>query len=269
MSDRNAHICFDFGELTARERYKLLIGTVVPRPIAFVTTVDEQGRVNAAPFSFFNGVSDNPPMVMIAINGRKIGLPEDKDTLSNVRATGEFAVNVVCTDVNVAPVITSDGGGDSANVNVVENTTAVTTVTATDANADTLTYSIIGGADQALFDIDANTGALTFKTAPDFESPADIDGDNVYVVTVEVADGRGGVDSQVISITVTDADEVAPVVTVNSISTSDSTQKQATYSEKNPHTDWITRSDMVRLENLMGATALGWIMRVISRRPCL
>ena len=45
---------FDFARLTERERYKLLIGAVVPRPIAWVTTVDQEGRVNAAPFSFFN-----------------------------------------------------------------------------------------------------------------------------------------------------------------------------------------------------------------------
>ena len=51
------HDHFDFSALTARERYKLLIGTVIPRPIAFVTTLDEKGVVNAAPFSFFNASS--------------------------------------------------------------------------------------------------------------------------------------------------------------------------------------------------------------------
>ncbi|MCB4772002.1 flavin reductase, partial [Ancylobacter sp. Lp-2] len=52
---------FDFRALGERERYKLMIGTIVPRPIALVTTVDPQGRVNAAPFSFFNCLSADPP----------------------------------------------------------------------------------------------------------------------------------------------------------------------------------------------------------------
>ena len=53
-------VTFDFRSLSARDRYKLMIGTVVPRPIALVTTVDRAGRVNAAPFSFFNAVSSIP-----------------------------------------------------------------------------------------------------------------------------------------------------------------------------------------------------------------
>ena len=70
-------------------------------------------------------------------------------------------------------MITSNGGGATAAVNVAENTTAVTTVTATDADlpAQTLTYSIIGGADAAKFTINGSTGALTFVAAPDYETP--------------------------------------------------------------------------------------------------
>lgn len=55
-------ISFDFKELSERERYKLMIGTIIPRPIALVTTVDEHGRINAAPFSFFNCLSADPPI---------------------------------------------------------------------------------------------------------------------------------------------------------------------------------------------------------------
>ena len=58
---------FDFGTLTARERYKLMIGTVVPRPIALVTTVNEHGLVNAAPFSFFNCLSADPPILALGV----------------------------------------------------------------------------------------------------------------------------------------------------------------------------------------------------------
>ena len=70
-------------------------------------------------------------------------------------------------------MITSDGGGATASVNVAENATAVTTVTATDADlpARTLTYSIVGGADAAKFTIDSSTGALSFVAAPDYEHP--------------------------------------------------------------------------------------------------
>ena len=97
----------------------------------------------------------------------------------------------------VAPVITSDGGGDTAIINVVENTTAVTTVTATDADVgDILTYSITGGADAALFSINGTSGALTFNAAPDFETPTDANGDNVYEVSVQVRDTTFRTDSQ-------------------------------------------------------------------------
>ena len=109
---------------------------------------------------------------------------------------------------NAAPVITSDGGGDTAITTVEENSTAVTTVTATDADGDTPTYSISGGADATLFSIDANTGVLTFNSAPNFEAPADADSNNVYQVTVQASDGNGGIDTQAISVTVTDALEL-------------------------------------------------------------
>ena len=124
--------------------------------------------------------------------------------------TSEFSLSL---EANAHPVTTSNGGGAAAAINVVENTTAVTTVTATDSDvpADTLTYSITGGADMALFSIDGS-GNLTFNTAPDFESPADSGANNVYDVEVTVTDGNGGSDLQTIAVTVTDANE-APVFT--------------------------------------------------------
>ncbi|MBI5924824.1 MAG: DUF4347 domain-containing protein, partial [Aquabacterium sp.] len=94
-------------------------------------------------------------------------------------------IAITVTAINDNPVITSDGGGASAAVNVAENSTAVTTVTATDADAgSTLTYSISGGADSAKFSINSSTGVLTFASAPDFESPTDAGGNNVYDVIV-------------------------------------------------------------------------------------
>ena len=88
-----SHLHFDFAALTARERYKLLIGTVIPRPIAFVTTVDENGIVNAAPFSFFNVLSADPPIVAIGVENHAD--MRFKDTGHNIRMTEEFTVNIV------------------------------------------------------------------------------------------------------------------------------------------------------------------------------
>lgn len=69
-----------------------------------------------------------------------------------------------------------------------------------------LAYSITGGADAAQFVIDPATGALSFVAPPDFEKPADANGDNVYDVVIQVADGAGGFDQQVVSVSVTDVD---------------------------------------------------------------
>ena len=84
---------FDVSALTPRDAYKLLIGTVVPRPIALVTTLGEDGRVNAAPYSFFNALAHTPLMVALGMETR----PDKrlKDTAENIRVTGEFVVNIV------------------------------------------------------------------------------------------------------------------------------------------------------------------------------
>ena len=88
---------FDFARLTERERYKLLIGAVVPRPIAWVTTVDRDGRVNAAPFSFFNCLSADPAILALGVEYRPDG--RQKDTGRNVRDTLAFTINVVSGDL--------------------------------------------------------------------------------------------------------------------------------------------------------------------------
>jgi flavin reductase (DIM6/NTAB) family NADH-FMN oxidoreductase RutF len=88
-----SHVHFDFSGLSARDRYKLLIGTVIPRPIAFVTTVDPDGRVNAAPFSFFNVLSADPAIVAIGVENHAD--MRFKDTAHNIRMTEDFTVNIV------------------------------------------------------------------------------------------------------------------------------------------------------------------------------
>ncbi|MBB4572280.1 flavin reductase family protein [Rhizobium lentis] len=86
-------VSLDFNELSERERYKLMIGTIIPRPIALVTTVDEHGRINAAPFSFFNCLSADPPILAIGVeNNADMSF---KDTGHNIRMTEVFTVNIV------------------------------------------------------------------------------------------------------------------------------------------------------------------------------
>lgn len=79
-------------ELTPRERYKVLTSFILPRPIAWVTTIGPTGVVNAAPFSFFNAFCEDPPLCMFAANRKPNG--EDKDTFLNIQRTGEFVVNL-------------------------------------------------------------------------------------------------------------------------------------------------------------------------------
>jgi flavin reductase (DIM6/NTAB) family NADH-FMN oxidoreductase RutF len=96
---------FDFQALAARDRYKLLVSTIVPRPIAWVVTMDQNGVPNAAPYSFFNTFANEPPVVIIGIGGRKAG--DAKDTGNNIRETGEFVVNLVSADNGAAMNITA------------------------------------------------------------------------------------------------------------------------------------------------------------------
>lgn len=84
---------FSLDRLGPRDRYKLLSGLVVPRPIAWVTTLNGDGSVNAAPFSYFNLMGTDPPVVAIGHEERDDGTP--KDTPRNVRERGEFVVHVV------------------------------------------------------------------------------------------------------------------------------------------------------------------------------
>jgi flavin reductase (DIM6/NTAB) family NADH-FMN oxidoreductase RutF len=95
---------FDFAALSADNVYKLLVSTVVPRPIAWVTTLDTEGRVNAAPYSFFNVMGNDPPVVCIGIGPKKGDL---KDTGTNIRRTGQFVVNLVSEETAHAMNITA------------------------------------------------------------------------------------------------------------------------------------------------------------------
>ena len=84
---------FNLADLSATDAYKLLRNVVTPRPIALVTTIDEAGIVNAAPFSFFNAIAFDPCMVVLGLEARPDGSP--KDTSRNIRDSREFVVNIV------------------------------------------------------------------------------------------------------------------------------------------------------------------------------
>ncbi|WP_157755485.1 VCBS domain-containing protein [Pseudomonas frederiksbergensis] len=187
------------------------------------------GGVDAAKFSIVSGTG-----VLSFISAPNFEAPTDSGTNNVydviVRASDgtlfdDQAIAVTVTGVNDnSPIITSNGGGATASVSVAENTTAVTTVVATDADlpAQTLSYSILNtaGTDFNKFSI-SSSGVLTFNSAPDYENPQDVGGtagDNAYVVDVQVADGNGGVDTQTITVNVqnvveTPVDTVAPTVT--------------------------------------------------------
>jgi flavin reductase (DIM6/NTAB) family NADH-FMN oxidoreductase RutF len=98
---------FDFTEIPPAECYKLLISTVTPRPIAWVVSQNASGRLNAAPFSFFNAFSGDPPVIGIGIGSRTPSTP--KDTRVNIRETGQFVVNLV-----------SEENAEAMNVTAIE-----------------------------------------------------------------------------------------------------------------------------------------------------
>ncbi len=83
---------FDFATLPAAERYKLLVSTIVPRPVAWVVSLDKDGLRNCAPYSFFNGFASDPPIVGLGVGLRG---SNKKDTLSNIESTGQFTICLV------------------------------------------------------------------------------------------------------------------------------------------------------------------------------
>lgn len=161
--------------------------------------------------------------VLVFVSGPNFEAPNDTGTnnvydvqvqVSDGELTDTQTIAVTVTNQNETPTITSNGAGTTAAINVVENSTAVTTVTATDPDAGTaLTYSLVSGGDAAKFTINASTGVLSFLAAPNFETPTDVGGNNVYDVQVRVSDGTL-TDTQSIAVTVTNQNE-APTITSN------------------------------------------------------
>lgn len=90
---------FDLESGPAGDAYKLLVGLVAPRPIALITSMDENGVLNAAPFSAYNYLCTDPPIVGIGVTNRPNQRSVPKDTARNIRRTGQFVVNVVTEDI--------------------------------------------------------------------------------------------------------------------------------------------------------------------------
>ena len=133
----------------------------------------------------------------------------------NTSAGQTFVITV--TSMNDPPVLTNNGGGAAAAISLPENSTAVTTLTSTDIDGGPPVYSLVGGADQARFSLNQSTGVLVFLTPPDFDAPTDADTNNVYEVTVQVSDGAGGVDQQMLSVTVTNIANSAAITTTSDV----------------------------------------------------
>ncbi|MCV9962010.1 flavin reductase family protein [Pararhizobium sp. BT-229] len=107
---------FDFAELPEKDRYRLLCSFVGPRPIALVTTIDEHGCNNAAPMSFFNVFSHEPPLLILGMQTRPNGTA--KDTVSNIRRSGEFVVHMV--DMAIAKEMIVTGINFPSDVDEIE-----------------------------------------------------------------------------------------------------------------------------------------------------
>lgn len=116
---------FDVQSLSDKENYKLLIGSIIPRPIAFVTTLNQDISVNAAPFSFFNIVNNHPPMIAIAVQ-RAGG--KRKDTALNIERVGDFVVHITdednVQDINetAAPLVYGDSELSRTDLSLITST---------------------------------------------------------------------------------------------------------------------------------------------------
>ncbi len=219
------------------------VGTITPAtdPDAGTTLIYSLSGADAAKFNF-----DTTSRVLSFKTAPNFEVP------GSAAGTNAYTVTVTATDgggltatqtvtVNVTdvveignpPVITS-----SSTFSVGENTTAVGTITATDADGNPLTYSISGGPDQSLFNINSSTGVLSFKTAPNFEAPGDAGTNNVYNLQVRVTDGNNPVTQDLI-ITVTNVNE-APVFPSVSFTVPENRKLVGKISADDPEKDAIT-----------------------------
>jgi flavin reductase (DIM6/NTAB) family NADH-FMN oxidoreductase RutF len=121
---------FDMRELGLGVRYKIVNSTITPRPIAWVTTLGENGVINAAPYSFFNCVGVEPPLVVLGLL-KDMQTRQLKDTATNIAANGEFTVNLVCeADAETMNLSSVDAPRDVSEIDYAEIATTPSTVVA-------------------------------------------------------------------------------------------------------------------------------------------
>ena len=218
----NAPVITSIGNLSISENstaVTTITATDADLPIQSLT----YSIVAGSDLAFFSINPSTGELAFIVAPDYEIPTDAGKDNIYNVtvQASDGGLVNTMDISVTVnsvndnTPVITSNDV-----FSLPENTTAVTTVTAKDADlpAQTLTYSIIGGADSTLFTINSSTGALDFVTARDYEIPNDVGNDNIYNVTVQASDGLLTI-PQNIAVTIAPVNDNSPAVTsLNSFS---------------------------------------------------
>ena len=131
----------------------------------------------------------------------------------NATMEGNFTVTV--TNVEEVPIITFGGGAATATSNVSENQRGAASIAATEPDGQTLTYSITGGVDAALFAIDTSTGELSFISNPDYEFPNDSDQNNSYEVNIQVVDTANNIVSQSITVVVENMIDLSTAIFTN------------------------------------------------------
>jgi flavin reductase (DIM6/NTAB) family NADH-FMN oxidoreductase RutF len=115
----------DLSALDRRAAYRAMISMIIPRPIAFVSTMGPAGNVNLAPFSYFNGVSSAPPIISISVGPKRTGR---KDTSANIERTGEFVVNVVVPELMPGVIVgATDHPPDASELELAKLTPAPST----------------------------------------------------------------------------------------------------------------------------------------------
>ena len=171
------------------------------------------GPGEATPFGTFrtDDITDGTDPWVVPSDGSTIALTLLTDSAGGSTPDPAASTNQVTND----PAATAPSIISSSTASIPENQSSVLNVNAiddSDSEGSGLSYSLTGGADQALFDINQSSGILTFATAPDFDAPADAGGNNVYDVQVTVTDSNNQTDVQDIAVTVTNVNE-APTLT--------------------------------------------------------
>jgi FG-GAP-like repeat/Bacterial Ig-like domain/Cadherin domain len=227
-------------------------GTTVGDENGQTVTVTIVNAANSVVGTYLTTVSNNAWSLTVPASDAK-ALPDGsytvKANVSDLAGNPAPQATHALTVDETGPTITSNGGGDAATVSVPENSTTVTTVTATDPDAmTTLTYSIVGGADAIRFQINALTGELSFIAAPNFESPTDSDHNNSYIVQVRASEGTL-FDNQTLTVNVTDVNEAPTAVVLFN--------KTASIAENTATATHIKVADIAVTDDALGTNTLG------------